>query len=145
MIVRHGDVEIDDSLLRIDLQLVRTWLADSYWSPGISQQVVDRAARNSAMVIGAYLAGRQVGFTRVVSDKTTFAYLCDVIVDSDHRGNGIGRAMVRFALDHPDFQVLRKWILATRDAHGVYQSVGFEPLDHPERWMIHRPGTGQSM
>ena len=91
------------------------------------------------MIVGAYIDHLQVGFARVVSDRASFAYLCDVIVDPRHRGKGIGREMIRFALSDPEHQNLRKWLLATRDAHGVYARVGFSPLDHPERWMIHRP------
>jgi GNAT superfamily N-acetyltransferase len=76
---------------------------------------------------------------RVVSDNTTFAWVCDVIVDDAYRGRGVGRAMVRFAQQHPDLQGLRRWILATRDAHGVYADCGFEPIINPERWMIYIP------
>ena len=138
MIVRHGEYEIDDSLERIDLERVYGWLTAAYWSPGVSREVVERAARHSSLVVGAYMNGVQVGYLRVVSDKATFAWVCDVYVDEVHRGRGLGRAMVRFALAHPEHQGLRRWLLATRSAHGVYQACGFEALDEPERWMILR-------
>jgi hypothetical protein len=82
--------------------------------------------------------GAQAAFARVVSDKTRFAYLCDVWVDQPHRKKGLARAMVRLALDHPDFQTV-KWLLATLDAHSVYAELGFTPLPDPERWMVRKP------
>jgi GNAT superfamily N-acetyltransferase len=139
MVTTHHDFELDDSLNRIDFERVHLWLASSYWSPDIDRCRVERAAANSAMVVGSYADGVQVGYLRVVSDKTTFAWICDVIVDEAFRGRGIGRALVRFALDHPDYQTLRRWVLATRDAQGVYAECGFQPIDIPERWMMYRP------
>lgn len=124
---------------RIDFERVHGWLSETYWSPGVSRERVERAARNSAMVVGAYRAGEQVGYLRIVSDRTTFAWICDVFVDESARGRGLARAMVQFALGHPDYQGLRRWVLATRDAHGVYAEIGFEPLPNPEKWMIHVP------
>ena len=134
-----GEFELDDSLARIDFERVHGWLASSYWSPGVERAKVEKAARNSALVVGAYADGRQVGYMRVVSDRTTFAWVCDVIVDETFRGRGVGRAMVKFAQEHPDLQGLRRWVLATRDAHGVYAERGFEPIVEHERWMIYRP------
>jgi GNAT superfamily N-acetyltransferase len=132
---QRSDIEIDDDLDRIEFARVHTWLASTYWSPDIPRERVERAARHSSLVIGAYRNGEQVGYLRVVSDRTTFAYLCDVFVDERHRGQGVARAMVRHALSHPEHQGLRRWLLATRDAHPVYRGVGFKPLPNPERWM----------
>ncbi len=132
----HNGFTIDTSLERIDFDLVHSWLTSSYWSPGVSQERVERAARRSSLVIGAYNESRQLGYCRVISDETSFAWLCDVFVDEAHRGIGIAKEMVRFALAHPDYQGLRRWVLATRDAHDVYRACGFEPLVNPERWMI---------
>jgi GNAT superfamily N-acetyltransferase len=126
--------EISSELSRIDWQRVHRWLASSYWSPGISPERIKRSAENSALVLGAFVGAEQVGFLRVVSDKSRFAYICDVWVDQPHRGQGIARAMVQFALDHPDFTTVN-WLLATVDAHGVYAKLGFTPLSNPERWM----------
>ena len=139
MIVKHGDYEIDDAPERIDLYRVHGWLASSYWSPGVPKETVERAARNSSMLVGAYFQSEQVGYMRVISDKATFAWLADVWVVEEHRGKGIAIAMVRFALQHPEHQGLRRWILATRDAHDVYRKAGCESITDPERWMIHRP------
>jgi len=80
---------------------------------------------------------------RIVSDRATFAWLCDVFVDPEYRGRGIARAMVAFALQHPDHQGLRQFLLATSDAHGVYASLGFNPITSPERWMQYRPPGNQ--
>jgi GNAT superfamily N-acetyltransferase len=139
LITHHGQFELDDSLDRIDFTRVHCWLSSSYWSPGIPRERVEQAARNSSLVVGAYRDGAQAGYLRIVSDKTTFAWVCDVWVDEAVRGLGIGRAMVRFAQKHPDHQGMRRWILATRDAQGVYREAGFEPIPAPDKWMIYIP------
>jgi len=139
LIRHHVGYEIDEALERVDFACVHGWLAETYWSPDVARERVERAARNSALIVGAYRDGEQAGYLRVVSDRTTFAWVCDVYVGEAHRGRGLAKAMVRFALEHPDFQGLRRWLLATRDAHGVYREVGFLPLPNPERWMTFQP------
>ena len=146
MKIQHEAYEIDDSRSRIDFVRVHSWLTGSYWSPGITEEKVQCAAAGSSLVIGAYLpsdnendGGVQAGYMRVISDKATFAWICDVFVDEAHRGQKIASAMVNFALAHPEHQGLRRWALATRDAHPVYAGVGFIPLPEPARWMIHYP------
>jgi len=136
-----ADYTIREGFAAMDFAQVTALLATSYWSPGIAREVVERGARHSALVIGAFLPdGTQVGFARVVSDCTRHAYLADVIVDEAHRGKGIGRAMVRYALAHPELATVKRWVLATADAQGVYAPLGFvpimEPENKPERWMI---------
>lgn len=131
--------EIDDSLPRIDFGRVHGWLSATYWSPGVAREKVERAARNSSLVVGAYAGPQQAAYLRIISDRTTFAWVADVFVDEAHRGRGLARAMVGFALAHPDYQNLRRWVLATRDAHPVYAGVGFAPLPYPERWMAYFP------
>ena len=118
----------------VNWERVHGWLASSYWSPGITLERVKRAAENSALVVGAYKGPEQSGFMRVVSDKTRFAYICDVWVDESHRGQGIARSMVQFALDDPELATC-KWLLATVDAHGVYAKLGFAPLAKPELFL----------
>lgn len=145
MIQRFGEYEIDDSLERVDFERVHGWLATAYWSPDVPRARVERAARHSSLVVGAYVGDTQTGYMRVVSDRATFAWICDVWVDESHRGKGIARAMVGFALQHPEHQSLRRWVLATRDAHGVYAECGFEPLVAADRWMVHFPGERQSL
>lgn len=137
---QHRSYEIDDTRERIDFARVHAWLTTAYWSEGVSRERVEKAARGSSLLVGVYNGeGDQVGYLRVVSDQTTFAWVCDVFVDEKHRGQGIGKTMVRFALEHPDHQGLRRWILATRDAHPIYASCGFELLPNPEKWMILLP------
>ena len=135
MITRHGDYEIDDSRSRFDLPRVHRWLTSTYWSAGVTLEKVTRAHENSALIVGAYLADQQVGCLRVVSDKTTFAWLGDVFVDESHRRKGLALAMTKFALAHPEFQGLRKWMLATRDAHPIYAAAGFKVVDKPQTLM----------
>jgi len=132
-------IEISDDLSRVDFTTVTDMLAGSYWSPGIEMERVVRAANGSSLVVSAFDGDRQVGYLRVISDRATFGYLCDVIVDEAYRGQGIGRALVKAALEHKDHQGFRRWLLATLDAHGVYETFGFTQLEEPERWMIFRP------
>ena len=134
-----GDYQISDDRGRLDFATVQRWPAGTYWCAGISREQAERAARHSAVVVGSYLAGQQVGYCRAVSDQTRFAWIADVFVDPAHRGHGIGRAMVRFLLEHPELRDVGLWLLGTRDAHGVYARLGFEPLRHPERFMQRPP------
>jgi GNAT superfamily N-acetyltransferase len=137
-----GDYEIDDTFERVDFATVHRWLADTYWNAGVSREYVERAARHSSLVMGVYRDDRIVGYGRIVSDRTTFAWVSDVYVDPAHRGRGLAKEIVKFALAHPGHQDLRRWLLATRDAHDVYASIGFGPLDKPESMMVHRPVAG---
>ena len=131
-----GDWVLSDDRSRVDWARVTGWLAGSYWCPGIPRAAVERAARHSSLVAGAYAAdGAQVGHLRVVSDCTRFANIMDVFVAEPVRGRGLGPALVRFALEHPAHRAIARWQLGTRDAHGVYAHEGFRPLGAPERWM----------
>jgi GNAT superfamily N-acetyltransferase len=130
----HGEYELSTDASRIDWVRVHGWLSSSYWTPGISLKRVQTAGLNSALLVGAYNKLGQVGFARVISDKARFAYLCDVWVEESHRGKGLGRAMVKMALEHPELSQV-SWLLATKDAHGVYARLGFQPLKEPARWM----------
>jgi GNAT superfamily N-acetyltransferase len=135
----HGQYEITDDRSRLDFAVIHGWLTETYWSPGIARAKVEKAVRHSALVVSAYLAGatgkQQVGYCRVVSDFTRFAWLADVIVDPAHRGQGVGRAMASFALEHPELSDVHNWVLATKDAHGVYATLGFAAPDDPHRFM----------
>jgi nitroimidazol reductase NimA-like FMN-containing flavoprotein (pyridoxamine 5'-phosphate oxidase superfamily)/GNAT superfamily N-acetyltransferase len=132
----HGDFTISDDRARIDFGRVAEWLAGAYWCPGIPRAAVEHAALHSSLVLGAFAStGEQVGYLRVVSDCTRFANLMDVFVAPERRGRGLGRAMVRLALEHPRHRDVPRWLLGTKDAHGVYAQEGFRPLDHPERLM----------
>ncbi len=133
-----------EGMSAMDFATVREWLANSYWVPGIERETIEHASCHSALVLGAFQEGTQVGFLRVVSDKSRFAYVCDVIVAETARGQGIARAMVQHVLNHHDFATVRTWTLATRDAHGVYAPLGFQTMDAPESrsetWMVLRRG-----
>lgn len=139
MTSQHGDFTLSDDPALIDFDRVHPWLASSYWSPGVSRELVEKAFSRSDLVLGAYLDGLQVGVLRVISDGTTFGWICDVWVDETARKRGLAKALVRFALEHPDFKGLRRWTLATRDAHEVYEACGFHLLDMPGKWMIYKP------
>jgi GNAT superfamily N-acetyltransferase len=134
----YDQYELDDDISRLDFARVHGWLTGSYWSPGISRDRVEKAARGSSLVLGAYCDNQQAGYLRVVSDCATFAWICDVWVDEPHRKRGLAKAMLRAALAHPDHQGLRRWVLATRDAHAIYAEAGFKPLPEPQRWMVIR-------
>ena len=122
----HRDYEISSDPARLDLDAIHGYLVRSYWSPGIPRDVVERAVRHS-LCFGAYSRadGAQVGFTRVVTDHATFAYLCDVYVLEAHQGRGLGKAMMQAASSHPALADARRVMLATRDAHGLYRQFGF--------------------
>ena len=132
-------IVVDDDPARLDMDVIHGFLAGTYWSQGIPREVVERAVRNS-LCFGLYDGDRQVGFARVVTDRATFAYLADVFVLESHRGRGLSKLLVAEILGHPSLQGLRRWILATRDAHSLYAQYGFKPLGAPERFMeLHDP------
>ena len=120
---------------RLDLEVVHAFLVESYWAQGIPRETVERSIEGS-MPFGLYAAsGEQVGFARVVSDRATFAWIGDVFVLPDHRGKGLALWLMECVRDHPALQGLRRWMLATRDAHDLYARVGFTPLADPTRLM----------
>ncbi len=120
----------------LDVAVIHRWLSEeSYWARNIPRSTVERAIANS-LNFGLYAPdGPQAGFCRVVTDKATFAWLCDVFVLPGHRGRGLSKWLVQQMLAHPDLQGLRRHLLATFDAHTLYQRFGYEPLDRPERWL----------
>ena len=126
--------EISTDSARLDVDAIHAFLTQSYWSPGIPRATVARAIANS-LCFGVFWQGQQVGFARMVTDKTTFAYLCDVYVLEAHRGRGVSKQLMDYVVKHPDLQGLRRMMLATRDAHGLYAQFGFTPLSAPDRIM----------
>lgn len=118
-----------------DLDVIHAYLTQSYWSPGIPRETVARSIAHSLCVIARDETGALAGFARLVTDRATFAYVCDVFVLGDHQGKGLARAMIRLFLDHPELQGFKRWMLGTRDAHGVYAGIGFQPIGAPERFM----------
>ena len=119
---------------KLDREAIHAFLSTSYWARGIPRQVVDRSIEHS-LCFGLYQGGRLAGFARVITDHATFAYLSDVFVLDAHRGRGIGTWFMEVVMAHPDLQNLRRWMLATADAHGLYRKVGFTELSKPERMM----------
>jgi GNAT superfamily N-acetyltransferase len=118
---------------------VHEFLTNSYWAKGIPVETVRRSIVNS-LCFGIYHEGRQVGFARVISDRATFAYLADVFVLEPYRGRGLSRWLMECIVGHQDLQGLRRWMLATRDAHSLYRQYGFNFLKAPMAWMeIHSP------
>jgi GNAT superfamily N-acetyltransferase len=134
MIDLPDGVILSDDRARLDVARIHRWLASSYWSPGVARALVERAIAGSHC-LGAYDGTGQIGFARMITDHATFAWLADVWIDEPARGRGLGRAMVGWFLDHPDFQGLRRIGLTTADAHGVYGALGFHALKRPERYM----------
>lgn len=120
--------------VKLDPVAVHAFLTQVYWCEGISLELIKKALKNS-LCFGIYHQGKQVGLSRVVTDYATYAYLCDVYVLEAHRGKGLGHWMVECVMTHPELQNLRRFTLATRDAHGIYAAFGFTPPKAPERQM----------
>jgi GNAT superfamily N-acetyltransferase len=136
---RRGEFLISTDPKHIDLDVVHGFLTNSYWAKGISREVVARSIENS-LCFGIYDNEVQVGFARVVSDYATFAYVADVFVLESHRGRGLSKWLMECTIGHPALQNLRRWVLLTRDAHGLYSQFGFATLKSPERYMeLHQP------
>jgi GNAT superfamily N-acetyltransferase len=125
---------LDDDKARLQVDRIHGWLASSYWSPGIERALVERAIAGSHC-LGAYQGDEQVGFARMITDHATFGWLADVWIEEAARGQGLGRRMVRWFVDHPAYGDIRRLALVTADAHGVYEGVGFAPLIRPDRYM----------
>jgi GNAT superfamily N-acetyltransferase len=125
---------------RLDAVAIHRYLSTSYWAEDIPIELVRRSLANS-LCFGLYASAEQVGLVRVISDRATFAYLCDVYVLPDHRGRGLAGWLLECVMGSPELQGLRRWMLVTRDAHRLYERAGFEGAAHPERVMeIVRPG-----
>lgn len=145
------DCFISDDAALLDLDVIHGFLSTCYWSPGITRGRVERAVRHS-LCLGVYDRAQprnsgqdgveasvpmpsQVGFARLVTDRATYAYLCDVFVLESHRGWGLSKRLVRAVVEHPDLEGIRRLALFTRDAHGLYRQFGFTPTDDPTRYM----------
>lgn len=120
---------------KLDVAMIHQFLSErSYWASGVPMEVVERSIAGS-LCFGAFDGNRQIGFARVVSDFSTMAYLADVFVLEDFRGQGVGKLLIGNIMDHPKLQHLRRWLLGTLDAHGLYSQYGFTPLKAPQRYM----------
>ncbi len=123
---------------KIDIDYVHEFLSHSYWSPGVPIETVKKAM-NGSLCFGVYDNDKQIGYARMVTDTATFAYLADVFIDENYRGNGLGKWLVKTILVHPDLQGLRRILLATKDAHKLYEQLGFIAINNPERYMVYDP------
>jgi len=130
----QGEIVVITDRARLDLDVIHGFLTKCYWAKGIPRETVARSMEHS-LCFGAFEGGRQVGFARVISDRTTFAYVCDVFALESHRGRGVGKSLLAAIRSHPELQGLRRWTLSTRDAHGLYRQFGFGAPAHPERLM----------
>jgi GNAT superfamily N-acetyltransferase len=125
---------ISDEPERLQLEVIVDYLARAYWSNQRPRVVIEKSLQHS-LCFGVYENETQIGFARVVTDHATFAYLADVFILESHQGHGLGKWLVQTILEHPELQGLRRWILATRDAHGLYAQFGFAALENPDRYM----------
>ena len=138
---RQGEFVVSTDPRRVKLDSVHAFLTSSYWANGIPRATVQRSVENS-LCFGIYHGDDQVGFARVISDFATYAYLADVYVLEAYRGRGLSKWLMECIVSHPALQGLRRWTLATRDAHGLYGKFGFTPLAAPARWMErHNPAV----
>src|SRR5215813_9805669 len=117
---------------KLDLDAITAMLTRAYWAQGRTREMIARYVQHS-LVFGLYDGTQQIGLARIVSDYTTFAWLCDVFIREEYRGKGLGKWLMETIHSHPDLQGLRRWLLATRDAHSLYEQFGWTLLDHPER------------
>jgi hypothetical protein len=136
---RRGEFCVSDDRARLDRALVHRFIAaESYWARGIPAATMDKAIDNS-LCLGLYRGAVQLGFARVVTDRSTFAYLCDVFVEGGERGAGLGTWLVECVVSHPELQGLRRISLMTKDAHELYRRFGFKPMADATRYLeIHR-------
>lgn len=129
------NITISTDKNKLDIPLIHEFLnKESYWAKGISMPIVERSISNS-LCFGIFDNNAQIGFARLITDYTTFAYLADVFILPDYRGKGIAKELMNFITTYPELQELRRWVLATVDAHGLYEQFGFTALSHPERFM----------
>ena len=124
---------------RLDADVIADLLSRSYWANTRTREQIERTLSHS-LIFGLYDGSRQIGLTRIVSDYTVFAYMCDVIIHEDYRGHGLGKWLMHVVHNHPDLVNVRRWMLVTNDAHGFYRQFGYTLLDQPERWMMRLNG-----
>ena len=137
----RGEFVVTTDRARFDLDMVHEFLATSYWAAGVPREVFLRSSENS-LCFGVFENAKQVGFARAITDYATYAYLADVFILESHRGKGLSKFLMECIVAHPQLQGLRRWTLATRDAHGLYAKFGFTPLQTPDRFMeLHDPAV----
>ena len=140
----HHGYRIDHAPTGADLDVIHAFLVKSYWSPGIARETMERGIRGSLPFVLRDPAGALAGFARVVTDTASFGYICDLFVLPQHRGKGLSKFLTEHILTHPELHGMRRWMLATDDAHGLYRQFGFTPLAKPDVYMEKRraPSAG---
>jgi N-acetylglutamate synthase-like GNAT family acetyltransferase len=131
---RRDNFTISTDFDRLDIDTICDFLKRAYWANTRPRERTERALQNS-LVFGLYEGDRQIGLGRVVSDYSVFAYLCDVFIHEDYRAHGLGKWLIQTIMAHPDLKDVRRWVLVTNDAHGLYQQFGFASIADPEHWM----------
>lgn len=131
---RKDKFTISDDNSRLDIGAICDFLSRAYWAKTRPRDLIERAIEHS-INFGVYDGQKQIGFARVVTDHAIFAYVCDVFIHEEYRGQALGKWLMQNILAHPELQSIRRWCLLTRDAHGLYQQFGFTDLENPRRWM----------
>lgn len=119
---------------RLAIDIICDFLTRAYWANTRPRERTERAIQNS-LVFGVYESEKQIGVARVVTDYSIFAYLCDAFIHEDYRAHGLGKWLIQTIMEHPDLKDMRRWVLVTNDAHGLYQQFGFTTIEDPEHWM----------
>lgn len=132
---KNMEYQLKDGFENMNFYMVPDMLKDVFWSIGIKEDEVVKASANSALLVGVFDSERQIAFARVISDKTRFAYIADVVVHKDYRNKGIARSMIEYILNHHELKDVYQWLLKTRDAHGLYEKSGFKLISDPGSWM----------
>jgi N-acetylglutamate synthase-like GNAT family acetyltransferase len=131
---RRENFTISTDPTRLDTDAIVDMLTRAYWAVGRPRERTERAIQNS-LVFGVYDGKKQIGVARVVTDYSIFAYLCDVFIHEEYRARGLGKWLIQTIMDHPDLREMRRWVLVTNDAHGLYKQFGFTSIEDPEHWM----------
>lgn len=131
---RQGDFLVSTDTEMSDIDAICSMLAKSYWASTRTKDVIEKSLKNS-LCFNLFYGERQIGFARVITDHATFAYLCDVFIEEEYRGKGLGKWLLECILDYPTLKGIKKFMLATRDAHNFYRKFGFKELENPEKYM----------
>lgn len=134
MTIEKNQFTITTEKEKFDVEFIHSFLTRSYWAEGISKEVIKRSI-DGALCFGLFENDKQIGFARTITDKATFAYLADVFIIEEYRGRGLSKWLMEVLMSHPSLQGLRRMMLATKDAHGLYEKFGFTALNNVDRWM----------
>jgi N-acetylglutamate synthase-like GNAT family acetyltransferase len=134
MTIAKNQFSITTEKEKFDVEFIHSFLTRSYWAEGISKEVIKRSIEG-ALCFGLFENDKQIGFARTITDKATFAYLADVFIIEEYRGRGLSKWLMEVIMSHPSLQSLRRIMLATKDAHRLYEKFGFTALNNVDRWM----------